>query len=201
MQHKNPEFFTRIENFIGDYQLQNGYAPTNAEISSGTGLSTATVSRYIAAMKDEGILIGEGHRTIVTKKMQRQITKTREVPIVGSISCGALSEAEELIDGHLNLPAEWVSDGEYFFLRASGESMIGAGIEDGDLVLIRRQDIAYPKDIVVAIADGEATLKRYFFDEATQRARLHPENPRMKDIYVEDCFIQGVAVKVVKDIG
>lgn len=201
MRHKNPEFFERIESFIDDYQLSNGYAPTNAEISSGTGLSTATVSRYISAMKEKGLLEGEGHRVLMTRQLQRHVSQTREVPIVGSISCGPLSEAEELIDGHLNLPAEWVSDGDYFFLRASGESMIGAGIEDGDLVLIRRQDIAYPKDIVVAIADGEATLKRYFFDEATQRARLHPENPRMKDMYVDDCFIQGVAVKVVKDIG
>ena len=201
MQHKDPEFFARIENYINEYQLCNGYAPTNAEISRDTGLSTATVSRYIAAMKEAGLLAGEGHRTLMTRSLQRQIAKTREVPIVGSISCGPLLTSEENIEDYLNIPVEWIGSGEYFFLRASGESMIDAGISDGDLVLIRKQSTARQKDIAVVLADGEVTLKRYFVDEDTKQIRLHPENPTMEDIFVKECDVQGVAVKVVKDIG
>ena len=201
MQHKDPEFFARIENYINGYQLCNGYAPTNAEISRDTGLSTATVSRYIAAMKAEGILAGEGHRTLMTRSLQRQIAKTREVPVVGSISCGPLLTSEENIEDYLNIPVEWIGSGEYFFLHASGESMIDAGIADGDLVLIRKQNTARQKDIAVVLADGEVTLKRYFVDEETKQIRLHPENPAMEDIFVKECDVQGVAVKVVKDIG
>ncbi len=83
---------------------------------------------------------------------------------------------------------------------ASGESMIDVGIEDGDLVVIRKQDTANEGDIVVALVDYEATLKRFYMDILNRRIILHPENKMMKDIYVDNCMIQGVAVKVIKDL-
>ena len=76
--------------------------------------------------------------------------------------------------------------------------MTGAGIDPGDLVVVRKQETAEDGEIVVALVDGENTLKRYFRDEAHQRIRLHPENPTMDDIYVRQCRIQGVACHVIK---
>ena len=91
--------------------------------------------------------------------------------------------------------------GNFFLLRANGDSMIEAGIDHGDLVLVRCQDHAEPGQIVVAlIGDDEATLKRFFPDPSKGTIRLHPENSRLDDIIVEHCLIQGVAVHVLKDL-
>ena len=78
--------------------------------------------------------------------------------------------------------------------------MVGAGIQDGDLVLIRQQETADIGDIVVALVDNEVTLKRLEFDEDRRSYYLHPENRRMRDIYVDNLTVQGVAVKVLKDL-
>ena len=87
-----------------------------------------------------------------------------------------------------------------YFLRANGESMIDAGIDDGDLVLIRKQSGAKEGQIVVALVENENTLKRFYKDEENQCIRLHPENKKMTDIIVPNCKIQGVAVKVIKSL-
>lgn len=86
-------------------------------------------------------------------------------------------------------------------LRANGESMIDAGISTCDLVLVRKQSEAKDGDIVVALVENENTLKRYFVDTENKQIRLHPENKTMEDIIVPDCKIQGVAVKVIKDLA
>ena len=78
--------------------------------------------------------------------------------------------------------------------------MIDAGIDDGDLVVIKQQSSAEDGQIVVALMDDEATLKRFYRDEKNKRIRLHPENESMGDIFVDDCMIQGIAVKVIKDL-
>jgi repressor LexA len=85
-------------------------------------------------------------------------------------------------------------------LRANGYSMIDVGISSGDYVLIRRRNTAEPGEIVVALVEEEATLKRYFPEPERRRIRLHPENHVMDDIYVTECEIQGIAVKVLKDL-
>ena len=78
--------------------------------------------------------------------------------------------------------------------------MIEAGIDDGDLVVIRKQSVAEKGEIIVALVDDETTLKRFFKDDEKKKVILHPENKMMKDIVVDDCIIQGVAVKVIKDL-
>ena len=98
----------------------------------------------------------------------------------------------------MNLPESLFGQGTFYILRASGCSMTEAGIDDGDLGVIREQNTAEDGQIVVALVDDEATLKRFFHEG--DRIRLHPENPRMKDIFVTDCRIQGVAVKVIHDL-
>ena len=104
-------------------------------------------------------------------------------------------------DGYVRLPASFVGNAKKcFLLTACGNSMIDAGIHDGDLVLVRQQETANYNDIVVALVDNEVTLKRYRPDLANRRIILHPENKRMKDIVVEECKIQGIATKVIKNL-
>lgn len=200
MQHKNPEYFKRIEVFINEYQEVQGISPSNSEISKGTGLSTATVSRYLAKMKEEGNLFYNGYRSICTREMREQARSIKKIPLIGDVSCGIPLLAEENIIEYISFPSKLLADNEYFFLRAKGDSMIGIGIAEGDLVLIKRQNYAESGNVAVILIEDEATLKRYFPEREQNRVKLHPENETMDDIYVERCEIQGIAVKVLKDI-
>ena len=123
------------------------------------------------------------------------------MPKLGYVPCGPLAEEYECIDGYVRLPASFVGNAKKcFLLTACGNSMIDVGINDGDLVLVKQQESAEYNDIVVALVDNEVTLKRYRPDPANRRIILHPENKRMKDIIVDECMIQGVAIKVIKDL-
>ena len=122
------------------------------------------------------------------------------VPVLGSVACGVPKYAEENIEEYVRLPVSLFGRGDFFILRANGDSMIEAGIDNGDLVLIRQQNTAETGQIVVALMEEEATLKRYYPEPQWGRIRLHPENSMMTDIYVDSCIIQGVAVKVLKDL-
>lgn len=200
MRSKNPKYFRLLEDFIDNYKADNGGSPTVREISDSTGLSTATVSRYLSHMRENGMIEYEGHRNIITRRQQKMQLETIEVPLLGQVSCGVPKFAEENIEGYVRLPVALFGRGEFFLLRANGDSMIEADICDGELVLIRQQNYANPGQIVVALMEDEATLKRFYPEPHRHRVRLHPENSNMKDIYVMDCVIQGVAVKVLKDL-
>lgn len=200
MQHKNPEYFKRIIAFIDDYATNYGSSPSIKEISNGTGLSDATVCRYMQEMKANGELDYDGHRSIVTKRRKQMLAETVEIPVLGAISCGVPKFAEENIKEYVRLPVSLFGRGDFYLLRANGDSMIEAGIDYGDLVLIRHQNYADSGDIVVALIEDEATLKRFYPEPENHRIRLHPENSEMDDIYADNCIIQGVAVKVIKNL-
>ena len=199
MRSKNPAYFELLIRFIDDYIDNSGRSPSTQEIASGTGLSPATVSRYLSRMREDGIIDYSGHRNIVTKR--NSATETNAVPVLGSVSCGIPKFAEENIEEYVKLPVSLFGKGDFFLLRASGNSMIEAGIDSGDLVLVRRQDYAAPGQIVVALMEEEATLKRYYPEPQNGYIRLHPENKDLDDIIVEHCFIQGVAVHVIKELN
>lgn len=200
MQHKNEEYFHRIETFINQFYELNGVFPANYIIADALSLSTATISRYINQMKKDGSLVIGKNNKPQTVKLKKLITETVSIPIVGSISCGTPILAEENIENYILFPKAELNDGEYFFLRATGESMINIGIEAGDLVLVKKQDYIDEGDVAVVLLENDATLKRVFIDEHNHRIRLHPENDSMYDFYVQDCIVQGLAVKVIKDI-
>lgn len=199
MRSKNPAYFELLIRFIDDYIDNYGRSPSTQEISSGTGLSPATVSRYLSRMREDGIIDYSGHRNIVTKR--NRATETNAVPVLGSVSCGIPKFAEENIEEYVKLPVSLFGKGDFFLLRASGNSMIEAGIDSGDLVLVRRQDYAAPGQIVVALMEEEATLKRYYPEPQNGYIRLHPENKDLDDIIVDHCLIQGVAVHVIKELN
>lgn len=201
MQHKKQEYVQAIEAFIDDYRDTTGVIPTMPEIAAGVGLSTGTICKYIAYMREQGIIEYDGgQRTITTKKGMADMSAYFRVPVLGRISCGIQKFAEENIEEYVKLPVSLFGRGDYFFLRAYGDSMINAGIDDGNLVLVRQQSTADYNQIVVALVDDEATLKRYR-PQNDSTIRLHPENERFKDIIVdtESFIIQGVAVKILKD--
>ncbi len=199
MQHKNPEYFSLIENFINDYKdSYEGRTPSTREIAAGVGLSTGTITNYMKAMREHGMLDYSGYRNVKTKRDMLSSTGSCNAPVLGRVSCGIPKFAEENIEEYVKLPTSLFGKGPYFILRASGESMINAGIEDGDYVVIKQQNTADYNQIVVALVDDEATLKRFRPQEDC--IILHPENPNFDDIIVQDCIIQGVAVKVLKDL-
>lgn len=202
MQHKNAEYFKRMENFIDKFTAEYSVSPTSQQISEGTGLSPATVSRYLKVMREENVLDYGGVRNITTRRERQIRSKTYNfVPVLGAVSCGVPKFAEENVEEYVKLPASLFGKGDFFILRANGDSIIGAGIDDGDLVLIRQQNTAEPGQIVVALMEDEATLKRFYPEPENHRVRLHPENPEMRDIYGDNVIIQGVAVKVIKGLA
>lgn len=192
-----------IEIFINDYCSEYGTAPSMQEIADGLGLGKTTVFYHLKHMEEAGRIEKRGHRGVFTPALLAERTDSI-APILGSVACGAPLFAVENIEEYVRLPEALFGRGEFFFLHAHGSSMIDVGIDDGDLVLVRKQNTADVGQIVVALVHekDEATLKRYFPEPEKGRIRLHPENPAEKEIYVpiEDCIIQGVAVKVIKNL-
>lgn len=200
MRSMDPDYFRQLEQFIDDYIDTNDRSPSTREIAAATGRSVSTVHKYLSQMRENGVLNYSGHRNITTRRRKKMTLESVQVPVLGKVSCGALKLAEECIEEYVHLPVALFGRGKYFMLRANGDSMIEVGIDDGTLVLVRQQDYASPGQIVVALVGDEATLKRYYPEPEHNRICLHPENKTMDDIYVDSCAIQGVAVKVLKDL-
>jgi len=197
----NTELLREIKEYAEQYYLENGVSPTVREIAAHLGVGKSTVQRYLERLRDSGEIEYDGSRSIKTEVTEKYNQQSVSVGLVGSISCGALNFAEQNITDYFSLPSSMLGSGEFFMLRARGESMINAGIDDGDLVIIKRQPIARDGDIVVALYGDETTLKRFYKDSVNRRFILHPENERLSDIIVEgDLIIQGIAVKVIKDL-
>lgn len=197
MKGKNKTLMADIERFVNDFLDRNGYSPTMQEVADGVGSSKATVYRYMAQMREDGVIDYTSFRTISTAMTKAAVSRAS---ILGRVACGIPKLAEENVEAQIRLPVALFGEGDFFILRACGDSMIEAGIDDGDLVLIRKQNHADKGQIVVALIDDEATLKRFYPEPRKHRICLHPENNEMDDLYVDNCEIQGVAVMVLKDL-
>ena len=199
MRRRNVELMNRIIEFAEQYYLENSSSPSVRTIADKFGIGVSTAYRYLLEMNERGLITYDGKR-ISNDRIEKLNSNSGVIraAVVGSIACGIPNLAEENIEEYVSLPRSMFGDGEFFILRANGESMIDAGIETGDLVVIRKQACAEDGQIVVALVEDEATLKRLYRDKG--KVRLHPENRAMDDIIVDDCIIQGVAVKVIKDL-
>ena len=179
-----------VHEFVKSYQNNNGYPPSVREIAAALGIkSTATVHYYLNKLKDEGIITKNANKN-------RAIALTEEslpfvsVPLVGTVTAGTPILAVENLDGYYPLPTEFARDEEKsFMLRVRGDSMIEAGIYDGDKIICRKQETADNGDIVVALIDDSATVKRFFKRDG--HIILHPENERLSDIVLDDVVILG----------
>lgn len=199
MRSKNPELMNEIKEYIEGYYLQNRQSPSTTKIADAVGIARGTAYKYLVEMAKRNMIEynGQDISTDVTRKYNIEQTQT---PIIGSVPCGSPQYEEENIEEFVSLPTAIFGKGDFFILKASGQSMIEAGIDDGDLVVVRKQIEANEGDIVVALVDNQNTLKRYYRDDENKKIILHPENKKMKDIIVEECFIQGVACNIIKSI-
>ncbi len=197
MRSKSQELMDKILKFAEEYYLDNDHSPATSAIAAELNISRATAYRYLVEMNDRGMVEYDGQEihTAVTRKLNNEINRTA---IVGSVPCGSPQYEEENIEEYISLPTAIFGKGDFFILRASGQSMIEAGIDDGDLVVVRKQNFADEGDIIVALVDNQNTLKRYYRDDERKKIVLHPENRRMKDILVDECYIQGVACHIIK---
>ena len=202
MRRKSEEIFQAIREFINSYYMENGRGPSTRDIEAGTGIQRITVQRYLQAMKENGE-IEYGERRGTRNAFSRTIGEDVLVPCYGTVKCGMPNDPFVDITETVRLPRSWVGEGEFYILEADGESMKGAGIDPGDLIVLRRQDSARPGDIVAALVGDETTLKR--FQPGEDRIVLHPENEAFPDIVIpaekaESFRVQGVAVKIVKSV-
>jgi repressor LexA len=171
--------------------------PTYRELGDEFGWnSTGTVRDHLKALAGKGHieLSGKGHRRI---RLVNQIAVTG-VPLIGRVAAGSPVIAEENVERRIPVPADWTGSGTYFALRVDGDSMIDAGIREGDCVIIRQQDVANDGEIVVATLDGQTTLKR--LQRRGDRVTLVPENSRYRPIPVQtdSSIVQGVVVGLLR---
>lgn len=190
----------RILDYIEKYIEENGYAPSVREIGQAVDLkSTSTVHGHLNRLEKKGLLHREAMkpRTIdVTREDKPQMQK---LPVLGKVAAGVPILAEENAEGYVQLPDTIVGRGEHFVLEIRGDSMITAGIMNGDYVVVKRQQTAQNGDIVIAMIDDEATCKRYF--KEPNRIRLQPENPRMQPFYAREVTILGKVTAVYRSYG
>lgn len=203
MQHQRKEVYPLIQEFITEYREKYGIAPSLKEISARIGMPYSTTGRYVKRMEEQGTIERTGARMIFTETERKSAEQYRQIPKVGSISCGLPLLAEENIEEYYSLPRTWVGTGNVFILQAEGQSMINAGIDNGDYVIIRQQPDAELGQIIVALVDNEAaTLKRYRPHLEDNTVELVPENDaydtQVIDLSEHTLEIQGVAVGVFK---
>ena len=199
-----------ILKFIEKQINDKGYPPSVREIGKAVGLSsTATVHTYIAKLKEKGYISKEdqkGRTLKLLKGGKSQEPKTvyngkelADVPVVGKITAGEPILAVENITDTFPIPIEFVGNSESFMLVVRGESMIEAGILDGDYILVKKQDIARNGEIVVALIGDEATVKTFYKEK--DHIRLQPENSTMDPIIVPNCKILGKVGGVFRKIN
>ncbi len=195
---------TNILEFIKQEIRKKGYPPAVREIGEAVGLlSSSTVHGHLQTLEDKGYIRRDPTkpRAIEILDSSSDILEAKKVvhiPIVGRVTAGQPILAVENIEGTFPLPVEVVRQDNVFMLRVQGDSMIGAGILDGDLIIVRQQNEARNGEIVVALIGDEATVKR-FFKERTL-IRLQPENPSMEPIYSQDVSILGKVVGVFRTL-
>lgn len=186
----------RILEYIEKSSHVNGYPPSVREICEAIGLkSTSTVHGHLVRLEKKGLLNRTSMRPralTVPTDHQKFKTDMFEVPIVGCVTAGTPILATENIEGYISLPKTMLGEGEYYILSVRGESMIEAGILDGDYVVVRKQATAYNGEIVIAMIDDEATVKRFYKENG--HFRLQPENSTMEPIIVPEVTILGKVV-------
>ena len=189
---------------------EKGYGPTVREVCQDLGLSSpSTVHVHLKALEEKGLIkrdplksrsislaypLDDAEPNIIKPVFGNVVS----VPLVGNVAAGEPILAEENITDTLSLPTEIVGEAPSFMLSVRGDSMIEAGINDGDYVVVKEQPVANNGDIVVAIVDDGATVKRFY--KEPDHVRLQPENSSMEPIIVDDCSICGIVVAVFRRI-
>ena len=200
MQRPRGDNQQRILEYIKSEIQTKGYPPSVREIANAVGLkSTSTVHGHLTRLEKKGLL----HRDAMKPRAMEVIgdpnfvrNATTAIPVVGRVTAGQPILAEENVDEYIPIPDAMLGDGEHFILLVKGESMIQAGIMEGDYVVVRKQQEANNGDIVVAMIEDSATVKRFYKEHG--HFRLQPENPTMDPIYTDEVTILGKVVSLYR---
>ena len=194
-----------IFDFIKRYSAKYGYPPTVRDIGKAVGLaSSSTVHAHLANLEKLGLLRRDPSKPRAIEMLDRAVEQVRSmvrpdgIPLVGSVAAGQPILAEENIEEYVTVPTAVGGEDGDFVLRVRGDSMVDAGILEGDFVVVRPQDTADDGDIVVALVGEEATVKR-FFREA-DHVRLQPENVTMEPIRSKDVRVLGKVVGLFRSV-
>lgn len=199
-----------IYDFICTYTQDYGYAPSIREICDGVGLkSTATVHNHIENLRSLGVLDKTSMKnralSIIKQEEENEISsevtvypdcEIANVPVIGRVAAGQPIFATENFERTFPLPIDMVGNDETFMLKVKGESMINAGIFDGDYIIVRRQPTAHNGDIIVALIDDEATVKTYYKEK--DYFRLQPENDYMQPIIATEITVLGKVTGLIR---
>lgn len=194
----------KVYEYLLAFTKRKGYPPSVREIGEALGLtSSSTVHGHLTRLAEKGYIYRDPTKPraielLVDAEADDLRAPTAFVPVLGQVTAGAPILAEENIDEYFPLPEQLVRDQKVFMLRVRGDSMIEAGILDGDHVIVRQQQAADNGDIVVARLDDEATVKRFFREQG--HIRLQPENRMMEPIIVEHCDIVGKVIGVFRHV-
>ncbi len=202
-----------IFDFIKKYSAKHGYPPTVRDIGKAVGLaSSSTVHAHLANLEKAGLLRRDPSKPRAIELFDRAIEGVRDtaqsavrsvvggggLPVVGQVAAGAPVLAEENIEDHIAVPAEAGGESGQFVLRVKGDSMIDAGILEGDFVVVREQETATDGEIVVALVGEEATVKTFYREP--DHIRLQPENPTLEPIRTRDVQILGRVVGLFRSV-
>jgi SOS regulatory protein LexA len=198
-EHKNTKQ-VEIYEFIKDQIKEKGYPPSVREICAAVALkSTSTVHGHLERLEKKGLIKRDPTKPRTIEVVENSLNRKEmiNVPILGTITAGLPILAVENIEDTFPLPVNYIkSDKDLFILKVSGESMIDAGILDGDFSIIEKSNSANNGEIVVALIDNEATLKRFFKEK--DHIRLQPENKNMAPIIVPECQVIGTLVGIYR---
>jgi repressor LexA len=183
----------QILDFIKQSCKEKGYPPSVREIGQAVGLkSSSTVHSHLVRLEEKGLIRRDPAkpRAIIPLDDEPLLqSEALSVPVIGNVAAGSPILAEQNIDNYLSIPVDFMGSGNHFILKVKGDSMIEAGILDGDYLIVREQGDASNGEIVVALLDNEATVKRFY--RRDDYVELRPENALMHPITVNDVQIAG----------
>lgn len=200
----------QIYEYIKQYQKENGYPPSVREMATAVGLSSpSTVHAHLSALEDHGLIKRDASKPRALEVFNEDGTSTKiasvsespsrgtiSLPLIGRVAAGIPILAEQNVEDTFTLPTEITTDSCSFVLEVHGNSMINAGIFNGDYIIVREQQSAMNGEIVVAMIDGEATVKTFYKEKG--RVRLQPENDAMEPIYAVSPVILGKVVALMR---
>ena len=190
-----------ILEYIKDEILKRGYPPAVREICDAVNLkSTSSVHSHLETLEKNGYIRRDPTKPraieICDDNFQMVRTEMVSLPVVGQVAAGQPILAEENIESYFPVPAEYMPNGETFMLKVKGDSMVNMGIYDGDQIIVKKQNTASNGEVIVALVDDSATVKRFYKENG--HIRLQPENDFMDPIIVDDCEILGKVIGLIR---
>lgn len=191
----------QILDYIKEEILKRGYPPTVRDIGEAVNLkSTSSVFSHLAALERKGFIRKDPTKPraieVIDDSFQLVRHEMTSIPVVGTVAAGTPILAQQNIDSYFPLPVEYTPNAQSFILKVKGDSMINAGIFDGDMIFVEQQNTARNGDIVVALVDDSATVKTFYKENG--RIRLQPENDDMEPFYFDSVTILGKVFGVLR---